>query len=311
MDTPFANDQPLMPRAEIVEALESVEQPQVAAQVQILSDEKEKLLARALPMVEARDTAAISGLSWNVAVQLQRPIYALWANGFALGGDHMQRAVRLAIPRRERGRFSGVPERVEQYAIAPDVEVLLSTFLNLSPGQLVASAAQAAVLSRVIQLAGNFSIDQITDIKGHLLAAILPQPETGDPISRDDLLKRISGTLGVGERRAQNIARTELTNAYNRGRVSMGQKSPLVETFRFLSLDDLRTTDICRSRNGMLIPATDAVLLAANTPALHFQCRSTLSPVLPRVNAMHRAWMNDPERSPENRMLVPLSDGWR
>jgi SPP1 gp7 family putative phage head morphogenesis protein len=300
----------LIPQQVIIAGLDGIEEPLVQAQTEILLAGKERLLSAALPMVKAKDTSAIASLSWPVAVHLQAPIYAVWSEGFGLGGEHMQAEVRAAIPRSDRARFSGVPENVERYALDLDVARLLAQFFELEPGQLMASAAQAAVLNRVIQLAGSFAQSQITDLKNHLIAAILPQPTTGDPISREELLKRIEGTLSVGRVRAENIARTELTNAYNRGRVAMGQRSTLVEAFRFIAIADARTTDICRSRDGMIIEAGDQAGLNGNTPALHFRCRSTLSPVMPRVNPTHQEWFEDSSRRRENRELALLLPGW-
>lgn len=318
MPQPLIAERPLLSHSAVMRALDDIEAPLVKAQTQALEAAKDRLLLTALPLVEAKDAAGISALTWNAQMTLQQPIYNIWAQGYDLGGLHMQQAVRLAIPRNERSQFrqifSGVPDwgigNKERYALAPDVISLLNSFLDLDPGRLIASAAQAAVLNRAIQLAGNFSTSQLNALKADLLAAILPQPATGTPISRDTLLQRIQATLSVGTQRADNIARTELTNAYNRGRVSMGLRSVLMEAFRFLAIADSRTTEICRSRDGMIIEATNTALLNANTPALHFRCRSTLSPVLPRVNRRHRAWMSDPTRRPQNRTLSDLLPGW-
>lgn len=304
-------ERPLVPETVIVDALENIEIAMVTAQLDAIAAEKDRLMVSALPMVEAQDTAGISALTWNAAVALQPALYQTWSDGFALGGEHMKLAVRAAIPSSDRAQFmlshSGTPE---YYALSPDVAQLLTQFFELEPGQLVASAVQSAVLNRVLNLAGNFARSQLNALKTDLLAAILPQPTTGNPISRDDLLKRIQNTLSVGSVRATNIARTELTNAYNRGRVAMGLRSTLVEAFRFIAILDTRTTEICRSRDGMIIAANDTVGLAGNTPSMHYMCRSTLSPVLPRVNSQHAAWLADPQRRRQNRELAALLPGW-
>ena len=307
LESPFADEQPMISRSIIARSLDQAESPLAAEQKAILTSELDLLLDQALPMVDAQNLKGIVELSWNAGLLLQRPIYALWADGYGLGAVAMQQEVRASIHRAERSQYSGIAER---FALPTDVAQLLLQFLDLEPGQIVASAVQAAALNRAIQLAGNFGRSQITEVKQHLIAAIVPQADTGDPIGRKELLRRIESTLHVGAVRADNIARTELTSAYNVGRVEMGRRSSLVEAFRFIPIEDNRTTDICRSRSGLIIPADDTALLNANTPALHFRCRSTLSPIMPRVNAAHRRMMADSERRAENRELVPLMPGW-
>lgn len=312
LDVPFAGDRPMISRSFIARSLDAIEAPLASDQAVILQAETEGLLDRALPLIAAKNLSGVLALTWNAELRLQRPIYSLWADGYELGGQHMQAEVLKSIPKRERAQYSGasysgVPER---FALSADVSRLLASFLALDPGQIVASSAKAAVLSRVVQLAGNFGRSQLDDVKQHLMAAIVPQAGTGDPIGRRELLSRIESTLNVGRVRADNIARTELTSAYNVGRVEMGKRSSLVEAFRFLAISDNRTTPICNSRNGMIIPAGDTDLLNANTPALHFRCRSTLSPIMPRVNAAHRGFIADASRRAENRQLVALMPGW-
>ena len=311
---PFASDRPLLPRKFIAAELAKREKLLTDSQYDVLESETEALLQKADPILKKQDFKtgfkSIVDLTWNANITLQRPIYGIWDRGYLLGGQHMQAAIKAAVPSSDRAKFavnSGTPEK---FALPLDVARLLSHFLNLDAGQIMASAAQAAVVNRVIQLASRFSTSQMVALKSHLIAAITPQVDTGDPISRKDLLKRIEKTLNVGRNRAETIARTELTNAYNVGRVDMARKSTLVEAFRFIPIEDTRTTDICRSRQGLIIPADDTLLLNANTPALHYRCRSTLSPVLPRVNAQHQQFMKDPSRRAQNRALVPLLEGW-
>ncbi len=88
-------------------------------------------------------------------------------------------------------------------------------------------------------------------------------------------LRQVFPTFGRG--RLENIARTETTAAYNQGRLAMfGQGN--VRAVQFVAILDARTTVICQSRNGMIMMLDDP-RLPANTPPLHFQCRSVLIPV--------------------------------
>ena len=170
--------------------------------------------------------------------------------------------------------------------------------------------AAQSVAQRVLHLSGNFSSSQLQQLRDDLKAAILPQPGTGVPIGRPELLNRIQSNLNVGRARSVNIARTETTASYNRGRLQSYRRSQLVTHVRFFAIDDTRTTDICRTRNGMVIPIEDVEIIRVNTPPLHFQCRSVLSPTMVVVNEEHAKAAADPKNNPENRDLAPLLDGW-
>lgn len=297
-ETPFPNDAPLIPVEEIQAGLDRVEQNAIAAQMTEIEREGDRVLFQGLQAVDSRDAKAINELDWGLSGALQRPIYQLWEDGFRLGGVDVLDEMRTVFPA-NFARF-----------VSREVAAALRQMLQLQPAILINTAAQTAVLNRVIAIAGNFSRDLLNQLKLDLVSAIVPQPTTGQPISRRQLLDRIQNTLSVSRSRASNIARTELTNSYNSGRIASAQQSELVEAFRFLAIDDTRTTEICRSRNGMIISAADQQAIAANQPALHYRCRSTLSPVLPRVSRRHRNWMNDPNRDYRNRNLVPLAPGW-
>lgn len=79
--------------------------------------------------------------------------------------------------------------------------------------------------------------------------------------------------------RLENIARTESTAAFNQGRLAMFRRNAdFVIGVQFIAIIDDRTTDICRERDG-LIMGLDDPRVAENTPPLHFQCRSVLSPI--------------------------------
>jgi SPP1 gp7 family putative phage head morphogenesis protein len=83
----------------------------------------------------------------------------------------------------------------------------------------------------------------------------------------------------IGRARAENIARTEATTAFNQGRlVAFRETSGFVAAVEFMAITDARTTPICMERDGLVL-ALDDPRLPANTPPLHYMCRSVLSPV--------------------------------
>jgi len=58
----------------------------------------------------------------------------------------------------------------------------------------------------------------------------------------------------------------------------------------------------------MVFPIADA---SRYQPALHVNCRSVLSPLMPKLNAKARAMVDDVANKPANRTLAPLAVGWR
>ena len=76
--------------------------------------------------------------------------------------------------------------------------------------------------------------------------------------------------------RLENIARTETMSALTQGRLARFQApGSNVVAVQFVAILDARVTEICRSRDGLIMMLDDP-RLAANTPPLHYMCRSTL-----------------------------------
>jgi SPP1 gp7 family putative phage head morphogenesis protein len=81
--------------------------------------------------------------------------------------------------------------------------------------------------------------------------------------------------------RVENIVRTETGKAYAMGSLqSIYENSEIVRYVQFRSIPDDRVTDMCMYRNGLIIPINEFAILGANTPPLHYQCRSRLVPYI-------------------------------
>lgn len=79
--------------------------------------------------------------------------------------------------------------------------------------------------------------------------------------------------------RLENIARTETSSALTQGRlIRFTAPDSNTVAVQFVAIMDARTTPICQSRDGMIMRLDDP-RLPANTPPLHYMCRSTLIPV--------------------------------
>ena len=80
------------------------------------------------------------------------------------------------------------------------------------------------------------------------------------------------------DRRIEAIARTEITRADTYGRLISMKRDDEVIGVEFSAILDDRTTDICESRNGLIMRLDDP-RLPENTPPCHVQCRSMLLPL--------------------------------
>jgi SPP1 gp7 family putative phage head morphogenesis protein len=81
--------------------------------------------------------------------------------------------------------------------------------------------------------------------------------------------------------RLETILRTNVTKAYNKGRLASMQDPevvPFLAAVRFSAILDTRTTEQCQLMHGKYFKLTDPELARA-APPLHFNCRSILVPV--------------------------------
>lgn len=81
--------------------------------------------------------------------------------------------------------------------------------------------------------------------------------------------------------RLETILRTNITDAYNQGRLSSMQDpdvAPYLAAVKYSSILDTRTTECCQFLHGRLFRLNDPSLLRL-TPPNHFNCRSILVPV--------------------------------
>lgn len=294
----FADDL-LMPFAEIEAAQQRLEDAGTAALVEILESETDSLLRRAETALTNGDIPALLSLQWPAAGLMARAIVRIWAEGFAVGAEHGLEEMRTAVA-------DLVPvAMIRRFALADD----MAQVLTLDANQLINTDAVAAVLGRSNMLAGNFADDTFNLLRQDLIAAIAPQPGTGNPISRRELVERVQKTLGVGANRAAAIAVTETNYAYTNGRLNSFKQSELVDYVRVIAVTDSRTTQICLSRNGLIAPKNDLSAIGGSPP-YHTFCRSTLGAVMSQLSRF-QDMVADPNNDPANRSLAPLPTGWR
>ena len=142
-------------------------------------------------------------------------------------------------------------------------------------GQPVVPEDALLFLQKRRDLARFFEAAQAEKVRT-VLAQGLQEGHTVEQVMKN-LQRELPGTLGKA--RAENIARTEATTAYNQGRLAAFlQAREFITGVQFMAILDARVTDICQHRDGLYFKLDDPVL-RQNTPPLHYQCRSVLSPV--------------------------------
>lgn len=309
----FPDDRDLIPTDRITDAQDQVESVAIDAMTDAIAAETRRILMAA----EGADAETIMTLPGSYTLPIYHALQSLWSQGHIAGEAHGIEAMIEAVPRdlQSEAQVSASSRQnpptfsLSLYAVIPRSQVLaaLMALFEFRPLGLRNTAAERAISSRVFKIAGNFSQAILAKLRQDLLDSVTFDPLSDRPISRVELEGRIQKTLNVSRVRAEMISRTETTYAYNQGRVSSFKRSALVSHVRFLAISDSRTTDICRSRNGLVIPIAEAT---PYRPPLHVRCRSVLSPLLPVANPAHQKMLNDPQRNPDNRTLIDLPNGW-
>ncbi len=109
------------------------------------------------------------------------------------------------------------------------------------------------------------------------------QAGLGDGTHTRELVAKLESLLEDDRKKyALTIARTNQSEAYNTAMMNlyMGDNvRPAVEAFLFSAILDNTTTEICRSLNNTIVYKDDPEL-ARYQPPLHYNCRSTLIPIL-------------------------------
>lgn len=181
-------------------------------------------------------------------------VYTLCESAWAWGAYHASQEMADKLRRRRRG--------IEVFGDYPVPE---------SGGPVPQEAVEWAKRRTVLQ--GNWQ--RLLD--GAVNSVIVQGLETG--ATTRQVMDHLRMVLpDFAKHRLETIARTESTSAYTAGRLATFRKSEFVVAVQFSAIIDGRTTRICRKRDGLILKMDDD-RLAANTPPLHYNCRSTLVPV--------------------------------
>ena len=254
-----------------------------------LAASKKEFMEKAIDIIRNKDMSAVGSLEFSVD-ELYPVLYNYMAEGRRVGRElGLTEGLELKQyweDKRQKkqlefdlsGIFDTADKFIEQFtrALSPTNKNIVSNFSVVPQNTLDYYADYSLQLSNV------FETDLLNKAKQKIYSGI----ENGLSIqdirfSLQDVFTQFSSW------RLQNIARTELTKAFNQGRLE-AFKSPHLDGFivalQFTGVWDDRTSDICEERlrmnngHGLILKIGDP-RIPANTPPLHFQCRSSWLPV--------------------------------
>ena len=291
----YADAPELMSSAEIIASMDKIERAALKSMTNATKAAVSDLVKRS----RGKSLAEIEKLNWDLAPDIADSINTVWEKGFKSGSTDAIEEMRFAIPQKKNA---------VQYA---KISELIAAIFKIKPFSAFDSSHPKAwikaVLNRNLMIAGDYAKEVLDRVKGNISQGMLKQPN-GYTLPPKKVQALIRETLKVSQARAATISRTETTNAYSEARVETFKQSSLVTHCRFLAIADDRVTQICLTRNGIVFPISEE---RKYRPALHFNCRSTISPLLPKINPAHQKMVDDPNFDPANRPLAPLLKGWR
>lgn len=100
-------------------------------------------------------------------------------------------------------------------------------------------------------------------------------------ISPKNVAQRLNKELNISINKAQTIARTESTRAFNQTRFHELQNDKYIDSIIIISTLDDRTSGICREKDGKIIKKDN--LKIENIPPFHPNCRSAIGPYVKEI----------------------------
>lgn len=140
--------------------------------------------------------------------------------------------------------------------------------------------------ARAFTIAGVTELDVVSSVYEAVGRAI------EDGTTLEDFRKAVGDLLetewgGPNPSRLETIFRTNVQSAYSAGRYIQNNRPEVRATHpysRFSAILDDRTTDICESLDGTVLPSDDP-FWSSHQPPLHFNCRSDITAISPEEAA--------------------------
>lgn len=293
---PYADDEPILPKEEIAEALDSREDRYTGLLTTVGYNSTDQWWKKVEPALEKGDRAFIEKNPWQLSGNFQGLLQGLWNDTWDAGCFHAVKGLNIANQQAadvsEAGRSPGNFSRAE-FADYPLPDYPQEPFYTAYPPDygypLRKTDLQSAVEQRTLFLANDVNEKTRDRIQASVMNAVSAQGVGGIPKrDRVKLLQQINLALGrqslaeikdpdvaIGEKlvrttlrvpgtqtfrsRAKTIAATEISAAYSLGRLQVYTQAG-VKRVRWQTLEDLRVCKLCRTRNGIVIEAD--VLLA-------------------------------------------------
>lgn len=259
----FPDDLPITSEQTIANELDKIEKPSSKTFVNTYQQSLDNAVSALQKAINIQDFEAIESYQWNLGITLSNNLWGEWLLGWESGFKRGDKEINKV-------------SKADSIASFSQPQASSGIFRN--------RPAEEAIKERINTLAKDVSDSEWEQIKLAILDSIKPQSETENPISRKELLKKINSILGDRAKkfknRANRIARTELTFAYNAGRLDSYVRSGLVAGVKWLSIFDERRCFICASRHGIIISLDDVEGLAKMVIPAHPECRCVWSPVL-------------------------------
>lgn len=150
---------------------------------------------------------------------------------------------------------------------------------------VTAEAVHAAAMARPFQ--GKLLREVLTDLEAAKAARIRDAVRMGfvEGQTTQQIVQRLRGTKAqayadglwqIDRRSAEAVVRTAITHTANYAREAVYQANEdLVGRVQWVSAIDMRTSAVCRSRDGEVYPVN-----SGPRPPAHFNCRSSTAPVM-------------------------------
>lgn len=136
---------------------------------------------------------------------------------------------------------------------------------------------------------------------------VIPQLRNGE-ISPEKAKKKMMEAWDASKSRVETIFRTETTTYFTKTQIAFFEGDDEIIGFLFSAVRDTSSTDICRTRHG-LVYKPGSKELRENAPPCHYNCRSQFI-ALANVE-VNRKLLEDPSRDPDNRKVAALPNNWR
>jgi SPP1 gp7 family putative phage head morphogenesis protein len=298
---PFKNDRSITPIATITRKMGRVETGGKA----LLQKELHAAALQAVKTLDKaiakKDLGAINKFQWSAVPALSKALWGVWVSAWNLGGEHADGELNKKT--KQLTRFSNDQNNIVYFDGEQE---------NVRRASIRNTPAENAIRERVNKLASDVSNSEWQRIKSHIIDSISPPAGQENPISRTELISRINTELGGKANRfanrAEGIARTETTFAYNAGRLDTYQRSGLVYAVQYMAISDDRTCEICLSCNGLVVLLSDVAAIARIMPPRHSRCRCVITGLLDTPGDREQA--DDPDNLEENRTIVPSPPAW-